>query len=298
MTRTPDIGPLGLWYFTETMTAPQAADFAQRVEALGYGALWIPETFGRDPMAHAAWLLANTDRLVVATGIANIHHRHPGAMRQAQLTLAEQSGNRFILGMGVSHAPIVEGVRKITYEKPVATMRAYLEAMAASPYMAIEPTEAPPTLLAALGPKMLDLAGTVADGAHPYWTTPEHTATARKILGPDPWLCVEQKIVMTTDADAARASARARAGDLRRPAQLPQQLAAARVHRGRHRRRWHRRLHRRPGGLGRRERRPGSICRPTGTPVPTTCASSRSTRRARWAPSTGTPSRPWPRAQP
>ncbi len=212
MTRTPDIGPIGLWYFTETMTAAEAAEFAQRVEALGYGALWIPETFGRDPMAHAAWLLANTDRLVVATGIANIHHRHPGAMRQAQLTLAEQSGNRFILGMGVSHAPIVEGIRKITYEKPVATMRAYLEAMDASPYLAVEPTEAPPTLLAALGPKMLELAGTAADGAHPYWTTPEHTATAREILGPDAWLCVEQKIVMTTDAAAARAAARGALG--------------------------------------------------------------------------------------
>ena len=212
MTRTPEIGPLGLWYFTETMPAPQAAEFAQRVEELGYGALWIPETFGRDPMAHAAWLLANTDRLVVATGIANIYHRHPGAMRQAQLTLAEQSDNRFILGMGVSHAPIVQGVRNISYEKPVSTMRSYLEAMAASPYMAIEPSEAPPTLLAALGPKMLELAGTAADGAHPYWTTPEHTATAREVLGPDPWLCVEQKVVMSTDAGAARASARAALG--------------------------------------------------------------------------------------
>ena len=166
MTRTPDIGPIGLWYFTETMTADEAAEFAQRVEELGYGALWIPETFGRDPMAHAAWLLANTDRLVVATGIANIHHRHPGAMRQAQLTLAEQSGNRFILGKGVSHAPIVEGNRKITIEKPLSTMRADQEAMEASPNLAVEPTDPPPPVVAALGPQMLELAGSAADGAH------------------------------------------------------------------------------------------------------------------------------------
>ncbi len=202
----PVIGPLGVWLFTETMSATEAAAFVRRIEDLGYGALWIPETFGRDPMAHASWLLASTERLVLATGIANIHHRHPGAMRQAQLTLAEQSDDRFILGMGVSHAPLVEGIRHLPYERPVATMRSYLEAMDASPYMAPEPGRPPLTLLAALGPKMLELAGELADGAHPYWTTPEHTATARGILGPDPWLCVEQKIVLTTDPDAARAA--------------------------------------------------------------------------------------------
>jgi probable F420-dependent oxidoreductase len=202
------IGSLGVWFFTETMSAPEAAEFAQRVEALGYGALWLPETLGRDPFAHIAHLVDRTETLVFATGIANIHHRHPGAMMQAQRTLAEQSGNRFLLGMGVSHAPLVEGLRNLPYDKPLSTMRSYLEAMAASPYMAPAPTEEPATLLAALGPKMLELSAAAADGAHPYWSTPEHTRTARQILGPDKLLCVEQKVVLSEDAAGARKAAR------------------------------------------------------------------------------------------
>ena len=202
------IGTRGVWWFTETMGVDDAAGFAQRLEALGYGALWIPETLGRDPFAHAAVLLERTQELVVASGIANIFHRHPGAMKQAQHTLAEQSGNRFLLGMGVSHAPMVAGVRKLDYSKPLTRMREYLEGMAESSYMAPPPAEPPATLLAALGPKMLELAGSAADGAHPYWTTPEHTATARAAIGPDKLLCVEQKVVLSTDPSEARAAAR------------------------------------------------------------------------------------------
>jgi probable F420-dependent oxidoreductase len=202
------IGPLGVWFHTEASSADEAAEFAARLDALGYGALWLPETLGRDPFAHIAFLAEQTSTLTLATGIANIHHRHPGAMRQAQLTLAEQSGDRFLLGLGVSHAPLVEGLRNLPYDKPLTTMRTYLEAMDESPYLAPAPAEAPARVLAALGPKMLELAGTAADGAHPYWTTPDHTAAAREILGPDKMLCVEQKIVLTTDAAAARAAAR------------------------------------------------------------------------------------------
>lgn len=202
------IGTRGVWWFTETMDASAATAFAQRIEELGYGALWLPETLGRDPFAHAAMLLERTERLVVATGIANIFNRHPGTMRQVQNTLAEQSGNRFLLGMGVSHAPIVAGVRKLDYSKPLTHMREYLAGMAESMYMAPAPSETPKTVLAALGPKMLELAGTAADGAHPYWTTPEHTAIAREALGPDKMLCVEQKVVLSTDAADARAAAR------------------------------------------------------------------------------------------
>jgi probable F420-dependent oxidoreductase len=202
------IGGLGVWFFTETMITPEAVEFTQRLEALGYGALWLPETLGRDPFAHIAHLAGQTESITLATGIANIHHRHPGAMMQAQRTLAEQSDNRFLLGMGVSHAPLVEGLRNLPYDKPLSTMRTYLEAMASSPYMAPAPSEDPATVLAALGPKMLELSGTAADGAHPYWSTPEHTATAREILGPDKLLCVEQKIVLSTDATAAREAAR------------------------------------------------------------------------------------------
>ncbi|MEZ5560311.1 MAG: TIGR03620 family F420-dependent LLM class oxidoreductase [Pseudomonadales bacterium] len=203
-----DIGKLGVWYFLDGLPAPAAAAAAQRIEALGYGALWIPETVGRHPLVAASWLLANTSKLVLATGIANIYHREPGVAMQGQKTLAEQSGNRFLLGLGVSHKPLVEGVRGLNYGPPVATMRKYLDAMAASPYNGAAPSENPPTVIAALGPKMLELARDKCAGAHPYFTSPEHTAMAREILGPDKWLCVEQKVILETEPAKARALAR------------------------------------------------------------------------------------------
>lgn len=197
----------GVWQFTDGMPAEEAAGFALRMEELGYSALWLPETVGRDPFAHIAYLASSTSALVFATGIASIFHRHPGVMQQAANTLAEQHDGRFVLGLGVSHAPMVTGVRKLDYSKPLTRMREYLADMDASPYRAVPPAEPPPRLLAALGPKMLELARDAADGAHPYWTTPEHTAEARAILGPDALLCVEQKIVLSSDASTARGAA-------------------------------------------------------------------------------------------
>jgi probable F420-dependent oxidoreductase len=199
----------GVWYFTDGMSAGEAAEFAQRVESLGYSTLWLPDTVGRDPFAHIAWLASQTTTLQFATGIANIYHRHPGPMLQATNTLAEQTGGRFVLGLGVSHGPMVEGVRGLDYSKPLTTMREYLAAMDSSPYRGQQGPERPLRLLAALGPKMLELARDAADGAHPYWTTPEHTAQARDILGPDKLLCVEQKVVLSTDPAAAREAANA-----------------------------------------------------------------------------------------
>ncbi|HKC51838.1 MAG TPA: TIGR03620 family F420-dependent LLM class oxidoreductase, partial [Myxococcota bacterium] len=154
------------------------------------------------------WLLAKTERLIVATGIANIYARDPAASASAQKTLAEQSNGRFLLGLGVSHRPLVEGVRGHVYASPVKTMRAYLERMQKSPYTAPQPAEPPPTVLAALGPQMLKLAATVTQGAHPYFTTPEHTAMARAKMGPDAWLCVEQKVLLESDPQKARALGR------------------------------------------------------------------------------------------
>ena len=197
---------LGVWYFTDAMSAGEAADMAGRVESLGYSTLWLPDTVGRDPFAHIAWLGSQTDTLQFATGIANIYHRHPGPMLQAANTLAEQTAGRFVLGLGVSHGPLVAGLRGLDYSKPLTRMREYLAAMDASPFGSVKPEVAPLRLLAALGPKMLELSATAADGAHPYWTTPEHTAEAREIIGPDALLCVEQKVVLSTDADAARAA--------------------------------------------------------------------------------------------
>jgi len=206
-----ELGKLGVWYFTDGQPAPQAAEFAQRIESLGYSALWIPETVGRHPFVHASWLLANTRNLVLATGIASIYNRDPGAAMAAARSLAEQSGGRFILGLGVSHQPLVEGVRGHSYGKPLSTMRAYLENMSRSMYQAVPPAEEPPVVIAALGPKMLALAGTAVQGAHPYFTTPEHTAQAREIMGPDAMLCVEQKVILTENAQTAREVARGQA---------------------------------------------------------------------------------------
>jgi probable F420-dependent oxidoreductase len=203
-----ELGPTGVWCFMDGLPAGPAADLARRVESLGYDALWIPEAVGRHPFAHAAWLLANTQRLIVATGIANLYARDAHASAAARNTLAEQSSGRFLLGLGVSHAPFVEGVRGHRYEKPVATMRTYLEAMDKAPYAAVPPAETPPTVIAALGPRMLKLAAERTRGAHPYLVPPEHTAQAREILGPGPWLCTEQKVLLETNASRAREVAR------------------------------------------------------------------------------------------
>jgi probable F420-dependent oxidoreductase len=203
-----ELGKLGVWYFLDGLPAKAAAEHAKRIESLGYDALWIPETVGRHPMVLASWLLANTSKLKLATGIANIYHREPGVTVAAQKALAEQSGNRFLLGLGVSHKPLVEGVRGLKYGPPVATMAEYLDKMAASPYQSVPPSEEPPTVIAALGPKMLKLARDKCAGAHPYFVSPEHTAMAREALGPKPWLCVEQKVVMETDPTRARTLAR------------------------------------------------------------------------------------------
>lgn len=209
MTKPEHPSTPGVWYFTDGMAAGPAAEFAQRIETLGYSTLWLPDTIGRDPFAHIAWLASQTTTLRFATGIANIFNRHPGAMMQASATIAEQTGGRFTLGIGVSHAPFVEGLRKLDYSKPLTSMSEYLGAMDASPYRGPAPERPAPRLLAALGPKMLELARDAADGAHPYWTTPEHTAQARQILGPDKLLCVEQKVCVSTDATAARSAASA-----------------------------------------------------------------------------------------
>src|SRR3984893_17595908 len=202
------LGKLGVWAPMDVMTAAEGAAFAQRVEGWGYAALWLPESRGRNVLAHSAWLLANTSELIVAPGIANIYARDPMGMANGQRALAEQSGGRFLLGIGVSHAPTVTGLRGHQYGKPVATMRAYLQAMLAAPYLAPDPPERPLTIVAALGPRMMALSGELADGAHPYNVPPEHTAEARRILGPGKLLCPEQMVLLETDAAKARAAAR------------------------------------------------------------------------------------------
>jgi probable F420-dependent oxidoreductase len=192
---------IGVWWASETWAMPDAQDVAREIESLGYGSLFIPEIGFKDALVESAAFLAATERLVVGTGIANIHVRIPSAAEVGGRTLNNLYPRRFVLGLGVSHAPLVEGNIGGSYQKPLATMRAYLEKMAAVPD-AFEPGAGRPVrLLAALGPKMIELSGTDADGAHPYLVLPEQTRVTRDILGPDKWIVSEQAVTVGGTSD-------------------------------------------------------------------------------------------------
>jgi probable F420-dependent oxidoreductase len=203
-----DIGRVGVWTFAlDLQPAAKAQAAAAEIEELGYGAIWIPEAIGREPLTSAGLLLAATRRIVLATGIASIWARDPMAMAAGQKTLTEAYPERFLLGLGVSHAPMV-GLRGHNYDKPLNAMRQYLNAMDYAPYVASPPTTDPKRIIAALAPKMLRLAAERSLGSHPYFVPPEHTVVARQILGTGPWLCPEQAVVLETDRDTARQIAR------------------------------------------------------------------------------------------
>jgi probable F420-dependent oxidoreductase len=205
-----DIGRVGIWYGgVDALPTPEAKRAAQVVEELGYGAMWIAEAVGRDPFVSAAVLLSATSTLPIATGIANIYARDPMTMAAGQKTLAEAYPGRFLLGMGVSHGHLVAGVRKHDYSKPYSYMIEYLDRMDKALFMARGPEDDGGRLLAALGPKMLELSANRANGSHPYFTTPEHTASAREVMGPDALLAPEQMVVLETDPAEARRIARA-----------------------------------------------------------------------------------------
>ena len=206
---TVDVGRVGVWYGgIDALPMPQAQRAAQVVESLGYGALWIAEAVGRDPFVSGALLLSATERLVVATGIANVYARDAMTMVAGQKTLAEAFPDRFLLGMGVSHGHLVAGIRKIDWSKPYSYIDSYLDKMDKSMFMAVAPKSDPGRVLAALGPKMLQLSATKANGSHPYFTTPEHTVAARNEMGDDALLAPEQMVVLATDPSEARAIAR------------------------------------------------------------------------------------------
>lgn len=205
-----DIGRVGIWYgMIDALPTPEAQRAAQVVEELGFGALWIAEAVGREPFVAAAVLLSATERLPVATGIANIYARDPMTMAAAQKTLAEAYPGRFLLGIGVSHGHLVAGVRKHDWSKPYSYMVDYLAKMDKALFMARGPEADPGRILAALGPKMLELSATRANGSHPYFTTPDHTRIAREVMGADALLAPEQMVVLSTDATEARRIARA-----------------------------------------------------------------------------------------
>ncbi len=204
------LGPLNVWSFAlQRMAALDEIDAAQRMEQFGYPAIWMPESVGsKDVLVHSGILLANTDTAIVAPGIANIHARDPMATANGAKALGEAYPGRFVLGIGVSHAPSVQ-MRGGDYGNPLSQIGDYLDAMEAAQYAAPEPQPEVPLVLAALGPKMLDLAGQRSDGAHPYFVPVEHTAFARSRLGPDPALITEVTAVLTTDRSAGLGVARA-----------------------------------------------------------------------------------------
>ncbi|MDW5598282.1 TIGR03620 family F420-dependent LLM class oxidoreductase [Conexibacter stalactiti] len=203
------LGATGVWLSSLAgVPAREGAAAAAEIERLGYGSLWFGEALGKEAFTHAGLLLAATERIVIATGIANIWVRDASAANAAAQTLGEAYPGRFLLGLGVSHAPLVDR-RGHDYGKPLTAMRTYLDGIDAATYAA-PPAEPPvPIVLAALRPKMVALARDRTDGAHPYLVTPEHTAQTRALLGDGPLLAPEQTVVLERDAEKARTTARA-----------------------------------------------------------------------------------------
>jgi probable F420-dependent oxidoreductase len=188
------------------LSTPDLRRAVTEIEEMGFGAIWIGEHLARDPFAAAAIILEATRHITVATGIANIWVRDAVAMMNGGRTLAEAWPNRFVLGIGVSHAPLLRA-RGHQYERPLTAMRAYLDAMEEAPYRGPLPNPPAPIVLAALGVKMLELARDRSAGAHPYFVPVEHTSEARRILGPERVLAPEQAVVFARTREAARVAA-------------------------------------------------------------------------------------------
>jgi probable F420-dependent oxidoreductase len=202
------LGRVGLWTRQlDIQPAQRVRAVVAELEQLGWNSLWFWEVFGREALTNAGLLLSATQRMVIASGIANIWARDPMAMVAAQRTLTEAYPGRFVLGVGVSHAPIVNA-RGHRYQRPLGKLRAYLDAMDTAPWQGPPPAEAPPRVLAALGPRMLELSSQRAAGALLYNTPPESTAWARSVLGSGPLLAVEQAVLLEEDPAEARRIAR------------------------------------------------------------------------------------------
>ncbi|CAB4598099.1 unannotated protein [freshwater metagenome] len=206
---TLNLGKVGLWTAElDLQPMARAQETIVQLEAMGFGTVWVPEAVLREPFASTALLLSATKNMVLATGIASLHARTAQTMQAGWKTITEAFPNRFLLGIGVSHAPMVSGVHKGNYDKPYSTMVQYLDAMDAGIYFSPAPSTPPQRVLAALGPKMLKLAAERGAGAHPYFVPVEHTAFARETMGADALLAPEQAVVFETDPTKARAIAR------------------------------------------------------------------------------------------
>lgn len=202
-------GKYGVFTFTDVLDAAQLADLAGRVESLGYSTLWYPEAINYEAFAIAGYLLGNSSKLVVGSGIANIYARDPAAAVMGHNSLNSLYGGRFVLGLGVSHAPLVSDMRGHEYKKPVTTMRAYLDGMdQAWAALGGAPAEKQ-VVLAALGPNMTKLSGERTLGAFPYNITPEQAGISRSNMSADAAVICEQKVCLCSDPAKARAAARA-----------------------------------------------------------------------------------------
>lgn len=198
------LGRLGVWYSTDKLNGALLGDLVGTVEKLGYSALWYPESRGYESLSLAGYLLSKSSKLVIGSSIANIYARDSFTARRGMISLNDFYGGRFILGLGVSHIPMVEGVRGHRYDKPIPAMSAYLDGI----HKDLPKADEAPVVVAALGPKMLALSAAKSRGAVPYNVTPKHTAKAAAILGPNKWLAVEQKVTLETDPAKARALGR------------------------------------------------------------------------------------------
>jgi probable F420-dependent oxidoreductase len=210
------LGRIGAWGHLDSLSIGDARAYAQRVDELGFGALWVPETAGREPFALLAALAAETRRLILGTSIVNIWGRDAQATRMGAMTLAEATGGRFALGLGVSHPHLAEKLRGHRFERPLSHMRDYLAAYRSAVYRGPMPPDGaaePLVLVAALRERMTDLAATDADGAFPYLVTADRVAWMRDRLDAaaaarHPLLAVTLPVVLadrSDDRQAARA---------------------------------------------------------------------------------------------
>jgi probable F420-dependent oxidoreductase len=209
----PELGRIGVWGHLDSLAIGDARSFARRAEDLGYTSLWVPETVGREPFTLLGLLAGDTSGINLGTSIVNIWGRDAQATRMGAMTLAEATGGRFVLGLGVSHPHLAEKLRGHEFDRPLSRMREFLAAYRSAIYRGPMPPDAePPVLVAALRERMTDLAATDADGAFPYLVTPERVGWMRARLDasggdPRPILAVTLPVVIgePSDRDAARA---------------------------------------------------------------------------------------------
>ena len=196
-----DLSGVGIWsHRLRYDDPPAAADAAAELEELGYRALWIPDVGGKSVLDSVGELLSATHDIVIATGILNLWMHEPADVATSYASLTATHGDRFLLGIGVSHAPLVDSIEAGLYRRPLAATASFLDALDS----ADQPVPVEARVLAALGPKMLELAASRSRGAHPYLVTPEHTHRAREVLGAGPLLLPEQTAILSDDAEEAR----------------------------------------------------------------------------------------------